>query len=116
MILSPSRTPDYTILPKTGGTQKRYSFFNKPVLEKKELDRLRALAQEIKEKLKGIEGIGQSGPYDVELGFKDDDIWLFQVRPYVENKRSKSSMYLLSLDPKVPGNVTIDLKETIINN
>ena len=37
--------------------------------------------------------------YDIELGIKDDKIWLFQVRPYVENKMAKSSEYLLSLDP-----------------
>jgi len=34
------------------------------------------------------------------LGIKDDKIWLFQVRPFVENKSALGSEYLASLNPE----------------
>jgi hypothetical protein len=50
------------------------------------------------------------GPYDVELGFKDNKLWLFQVRPFVENKRAKTSEYLESITPKINLNKIISAK------
>jgi len=41
----------------------------------------------------------QNHAYDIELGLKDDFIWLFQVRPFVENKEALGSDYLRTLDP-----------------
>ena len=44
---------------------------------------------------------GMEGPYDVELGIKDGKIWLFQIRPFVENKSANSSSYLQSISPHI---------------
>ena len=38
--------------------------------------------------------------YDVELGFQNDKLWLFQIRPFVENKNALSNGYLDSIAPK----------------
>jgi hypothetical protein len=62
-------------------------------------------------KLKGKSGINISGPYDVELGFVDDNIWLFQVRPYVESKKARSSQYLQSLDAVIKYKDSVQLDE-----
>ena len=48
--------------------------------------------------------------YDVEFGFKDNKLWLFQIRPFVENKKAKSSEYLLSITPKIDADKTISIK------
>ena len=56
---------------------------------------------------------GISGPFDVELGFKDQKIWLFQVRPFVENKKALNSEYLQSITPKIDYNRTILLNTTL---
>ena len=48
--------------------------------------------------------------YDVEFGFKNDKLWLFQIRPFVENKQAKSSEYLSSITPKIDSNKQINLK------
>lgn len=115
MLLSPSRDTKYTSVPATGGTQKPTTFLNQPILSEDDLAMLREFAAEVKKKLPDVPGIETEGPFDVELGIKDNAIWLFQVRPYVENKRAKSSTYLQSLDPKLKKNVEISLDE-VINN
>jgi hypothetical protein len=63
--------------------------------------------------LPNIPGIESSGPFDVELGFKDSKIWLFQVRPFVESKKAASSEYLNSLDAKIVSAKTINLNDKI---
>ena len=42
----------------------------------------------------GYMQIDKNSPLDVELGFKDNKIWLFQIRPFVENKNALSLNYL----------------------
>ena len=49
------------------------------------------------------------GAYDVELGFQDDKLWLFQIRPFVENKKAVSSGYLESITPKIDSKKEISL-------
>ena len=39
--------------------------------------------------------------FDVEFGFENNKLWLFQIRPFVENKTAKSSDYLASIAPKI---------------
>jgi hypothetical protein len=41
---------------------------------------------------------------DVEFGFLDGKLYLFQIRPFVENKRASRSTYLQSLDAGLAGN------------
>ena len=107
VLLSPSREDTYTTLPSTGGTQKKFTPFNNRILKVAYLQDLRQLTQLLNEKLPA--GSGMLGPYDVELGFKDDKIWLFQVRPFVENKKATSSEYLNSLTPSVDDQRVIPL-------
>ncbi|MBN1350166.1 phosphoenolpyruvate synthase [candidate division KSB1 bacterium] len=111
-LISPSREPRYTILPLSGGISKNITFFNSPILVESDLYKLREIGTEIKKRLPGTPGIETSGPFDVELGFRKGDIWLFQVRPYVENKKARSSAYLQSLDPPIDANKQISLLET----
>ena len=66
-----------------------------------------------KELIRTMESRGIQGPYDVELGFKDEKIWLFQVRPFVENKGALSSEYLQSITPEVDQNKSFSLKSTL---
>ena len=112
-LLSPCRTPEYTMLPKSGGTQKGFSYFNEPILNSNDLLLLKILTLEIKKKLCEQQGIETKGPFDVELGFKDNKIWLFQIRPYVENKKARSNEYLKSLDVKVSSNVKVSLHQKL---
>jgi hypothetical protein len=89
--------------------EKGYTHFDLPLLSSTELEDLRELGKSIGKILPGTPGIQGKGPFDVELGFKEAHIWLFQVRPYVENKRAQSAAYLQALDPEIPKNVRIKL-------
>ena len=102
ILLSPARETSFTILPTTGGISKRVATFEKPILSLENLVQLRELAEEVRQKLASSSAGGKSGIYDIELGFRDNELWLFQVRPFVENKQALSSTYLESLTPQIP--------------
>lgn len=108
-LLSPAREPSYRRLPATGGTRKVATGFAQPVLNQGNVNDLRALAKEINEKLPKSAGIDTEGPFDIELGFLDNKIWLFQVRPFVENKNAASSAYLASISPEMPATKRVNL-------
>jgi hypothetical protein len=106
LLLSPAREPRYMSIPETGGVAKLYTEFNNPILPETRLTALRDMAKALNDKLPTV---GIKGPYDVELGFKDEKIWLFQVRPFVENKRAASSEYLRSITPSVDETLVISI-------
>ena len=112
-LLSPCRERRYTALPSGGGTQKRFSTFEKQILTLSEIGQLRLLALDIRKRLPGAPGIESQGPFDVELGFKDGKIWLFQVRPFVESKKARSSTYLTSIDPTINKKQLISIDESL---
>jgi hypothetical protein len=109
LLLSPAREPSYRRLPASGGTTTVWTTFNDPILNSKNLQDLRSLAAELNERLPKASGIETKGPFDVELGFLDDRIWLFQVRPFVENKKALSSGYLESITPAMPQGKSVPL-------
>lgn len=109
MLLAPAREPDYNSLPKTGGTLKKSTTFETPVLNSKNLKDIRSMAKTIQERIPKETKSAYLGAYDVELGFKDDKLWLFQIRPFVENKKALSSDYLESITPKVDLNKMISV-------
>jgi hypothetical protein len=106
-LLAPSREPSYNSLPFTGGTGKITCDFNTPILNRSNLDDIRKFAAQVKQKMK--ETNGMQGPYDVELGFQNNKLWLFQVRPFVENKNAASAIYLESITPVIDGKKQISL-------
>lgn len=110
-LLSPSREPYYNSLPTTGGTKKMTATFESPILSQENLDALRELAKEMKETLPTAPGVEMTGPFDIELGFQDNKIWLFQVRPFVENKRATASTYLESITPVIPVDKMVNLEK-----
>jgi hypothetical protein len=109
-LISPAREPEYTSIPATGGTVKVFTTFHDRLLSENRLRDLRSMAEALRKDLKAL---GMKGPYDVELGFKNDKIWLFQVRPFVENKKASASQYLGSITPKIDGSKLISLDKKI---
>ncbi len=113
VLLSPAREPLYTVLPEAGGVGKAIASFETPLLDDAELDQLRRMAVTVRQRLAAQQDSENSGPWDIELGFREGRIWLFQVRPYVENKRARSSAYLNRLDPAPPENRAIPLSHPL---
>lgn len=109
-LISPAREPYYNSLPVTGGTQRNIATFERPVLKTINLKALREMAVQIRKKMADAPGVEvKSGPWDVELGFKGDKIWLFQVRPFVENKGAAGNDYLRSITPPMNEGLMIPL-------
>ncbi len=111
-LISPAREPYCNTLPVTGGTGKQMLTFERPVLKTKNLKALREMAAQIKAKMATAENVESKGPWDIELGFKEDKIWLFQVRPFVENKNALANDYLRSITPVMPDSKLIPLNAT----
>jgi phosphoenolpyruvate synthase/pyruvate phosphate dikinase len=100
-LLSPAREPQYRKLPETGGSEMQFTTFEKPVLNDQNLMDLRWLAYHVHQEIPKATGNENQGAYDVELGFKENKVWLFQIRPFVENKSALSSAYLDSISPVI---------------
>ncbi|APY00290.1 PEP/pyruvate-binding domain-containing protein [Lacinutrix venerupis] len=112
VLLAPARQSDYIRLPDYGGTKKYTTTFETPILNTKNIEDIRALASKIRKTMeKHSQASNQA--YDVEFGFKDNKLWLFQIRPFVENKQAKSSEYLSSISPKIEEGKLINLSEKL---
>ncbi|SDE51153.1 Pyruvate phosphate dikinase, PEP/pyruvate binding domain [Pricia antarctica] len=108
-LLAPARETFYNNLPATGGTGKKIATFEKPVLNEKNIDEIRDFANTIRKTLPKETKSDYKGAYDVELGFQNNKLWLFQIRPFVENKKALSSAYLESITPKIDTKKEISL-------
>ena len=112
-LLSPSREPSYVYLPESGDTKIGYASFEKPILNDKNMQTIRDLVKEVRVKVPERTDPDYKGAYDMEMGFKNDKLWLFQIRPFVENKKAKSSDYLKSISPDINYKKKISLTEKI---
>ncbi len=104
VMYSPAREAQFTVLPESGGVRKAQATFEKPVLTKMDRIALRAMAQEIRTRLSGM-----PEPFDVELGMLNGEVCLFQIRPFVESKRARASVYLTGLDPVVREDAVVNM-------
>jgi hypothetical protein len=112
-LLAPAREPRYNRLPFSGGTLRQTASFNNRVLSEADIHQICELAEKIRETLPKETNSDYKGAYDVELGFKDGKLWLFQIRPFVENKKALSSGYLESITPKIDNTKEISLATKI---
>ena len=112
-LLAPARQPDYIRLPVSGGVKPYHTNFENSILNTQNIEDLRTIASEIRTKIPQETDSDYKGAYDVELGFKDNKLYLFQIRPFVENKNALSSTYLESTSPKINYERFIDLSTSI---
>ncbi|MEN8187296.1 MAG: PEP/pyruvate-binding domain-containing protein [Bacteroidota bacterium] len=112
-LLSPAREPSYMVLPKSGSTIKKHTTFEKPILNTRNIQTIRNLVDDVRIEVPKRTDPNYKGAYDMEIGFQNDKLWLFQIRPFVENKKAKSSDYLKSITPKIDYNKKISLTEKI---
>jgi len=105
------RSPWRKLLKPGGGSQIVASTGKDHVLEEKELKALVAAVKTIESKLEPArDASGTPRPWDIEYGFSNGKLWLFQVRPFVGNEELKNIPALATLDAgtkKVGGNITL---------
>ena len=112
-LLSPARERLHRRLPVTGGSVMVPAPFNERILTTQNLRDLRDLSVKVEKIMPESTGEQGTGPWDVELGFQNDKIYLFQIRPFVENQRAQASDYLDKISPKPPTDILVDLEGAI---
>jgi len=82
------------------------------VLQPKEIAQVIDFATHLPDKFPPItDDEGNSAPADVEFGFLNGDLRLFQLRPFLESKAAQGIEYLHEMEArhKVAGSVTVDM-------
>ena len=85
-LLTPAREPGYRRLPVSGGTSSNLATFEKPIISKNNLDKIRSFARTVENTFPDATDGEVVAAYDIEFGFSKDKLWLFQIRPFVESK------------------------------
>jgi len=83
------------------------------LLTEAEIERLQALAEDVRHRVPLVDADGRPSPADIEFGFADGRLALFQIRPLLENRRARASRDLAELDRPLRqgGAITVDLGE-----
>jgi hypothetical protein len=68
------------------------------VLSRGEINQLIKFAHELSVNFPQLDDAGMPTAADVEFGFENGQLVLFQVRPYLKNRRVKKNHYLSQLD------------------
>lgn len=114
-LISPARENKQRKLPTTGGSIMEHADFNTSILTKENLKTIKQFAEEAHKTMPGSKNGSYKGAWDIELGFKDGKLYLFQIRPFVENDQAKNSEYLSSIDSDVNLNTELYLNKNITN-
>ena len=83
----------------SGGVKKLSVSSSEYVLQAGEINQLINLAKELPTRFPAIvDASGASTPADIEFGFLDGQLKLFQIRPFLENDQARKHSVLLALD------------------
>jgi len=83
----------------TGGVAKLPVSGKDSVLQPEEIRQLITLARELPQRFPAItDDAGNPAPADIEFGFLDGRLQLFQLRPFLESRQARGSNYLNQMD------------------
>lgn len=97
-LLAEASATTRLVLPASGGVERRPVSGHGRVLDPDEIEILRRLARELPERMPMRDVDGQPLPADVEFGFIDGRLALFQIRPYQQSREARRNAFLLELD------------------
>jgi hypothetical protein len=76
------------------------------VLQPAEIQQLVVFARELPQHFPPItDDAGNPAPADIEFGFLDGKLHLFQIRPFLESRQARGSGYLSQMDQALQGNL-----------
>lgn len=81
-----------------GGSVERLPVSGGPVLSAAEVGELRQLGRQLSWRFPQRDETGAPVPADVEFGFVEERLALFQIRPYVQSREARRNRLLLELD------------------
>ncbi|MCG3202682.1 MAG: hypothetical protein NFCOHLIN_02567 [Gammaproteobacteria bacterium] len=98
-LLAQATATTRRILPANGGIEKVPVSGDDAVLKPHEITQLIRLARELPTRFPPIvDADGRPAPADIEFGFLGGRLQLFQIRPFLESAKARSSEYLRNLD------------------
>jgi hypothetical protein len=98
----------------TGGVDKLPTSGDDVVLKRAEADQLIELARVLPQRFPSIvDAKGEPAPADIEFGFLDGRLKLFQIRPFLESRQARSNSYLTSLDKSLKdlNSIQVDMNQ-----
>ncbi len=103
-LLSQATAPTRLTARPGGGVKRIAAEGSATLLSTANIDRLRELADDVENRdLLPIDDSGDRPVADIEFGFVDDRLALFQIRPLVENRWARVNEHLIALDRPLRG-------------
>jgi len=98
-LLAQASTPLRRQIAPAGGIRELPVSGSDAVLKPGEIRTLRDFARELPQRFPAIvDDTGQAAPADVEFGFQHGQLRLFQIRPFLDNAKTRGIGYLQALD------------------
>ena len=101
-LLSPATEPYKRVLLKEGGVSKVPVDNGEAVLSPQEIGQLIKFAGTVPDRFPMLQNAqGQAVPADIEFGFYNERLVLFQIRPFLESPRARQNIFLNQLDQRL---------------
>ncbi|UCD82904.1 MAG: hypothetical protein JSW26_16155 [Desulfobacterales bacterium] len=113
-LMAHATEPYKRVILKEGGMAKVAASGTEAVLSPKDIQQLMAFARSVAERFPMLQSAdGSIVPADIEFGFFQDKLVLFQIRPFLESMRARQNLFLNRLDQRLKEKyaVVIDLDE-----
>jgi phosphoenolpyruvate synthase/pyruvate phosphate dikinase len=113
-LLAQASAPNRRTVLAGGGVSETPVSGSDEVLSGAEIDQLRTLAAGLPERFPELrDSAGRPAPADIEFGFLDGALKLFQIRPFLESALARSSGYLIEMDSRIraAADTEVDLRE-----
>lgn len=103
-LMDQATAPTRRALDPQGGVVRLPASGSDNVLQSDEIVQLRRLASELPDRFPPMrDAEGRRVAAEVEFGFVDGHLQLFQIRPFLESSRARTSQYLQALDRREEG-------------
>jgi len=104
-LIAHATEPYKRVLLSEGGVSKVAASGTEAVLDTSEINRLIEFAKSVPERFPVLRGLqGRPIPADIEFGFYQNRLMLFQIRPFLESTQARQNLLLNSLDDRLTQN------------
>ncbi len=101
-LLAHATDPYKRVLLKEGGVSKVSASGTPALLSEAEIRHLMDFARTVPEQFPKLQDAeGQAVPADIEFGFYQNRLMLFQIRPFLESSRARQNLFLNNLDSRL---------------
>jgi phosphoenolpyruvate synthase/pyruvate phosphate dikinase len=110
-LLAHATDPYKRVLLDEGGVSKMPASGTPALLSQAEIRHLMDFARTVPDRFpKLLDAGGQPVPADIEFGFYQNQLMLFQIRPFLESTRARQNLFLNNLDSRLQQNHTKRVK------